>query len=147
MHLCASCGSDCDCDGTASHCEHLCMPTFPKPRPRLLEKRAAKAALNSLDKAERKKCRMRSGGRCEVLEVKMRPEESAVVVVRCKSRASQNHHLLAGRGRRNIGESVLAGRRIDVCGSCHMEITNHVLTPVTGDRYTYAASVRYWRLK
>lgn len=125
---------------------------FPKPRPRLLEKRQAKADLLKIDREERQKCHVRSGGRCEVLEVQMRPEESAVVAVRCKGRATQNHHLLGGRGRRNNTESICSDRRLDVCASCHTEITNHILTPVPcavdgPPFYTFAASVKYWRLK
>lgn len=37
-----------------------------KPRPRLLAKREKAADFAAQDRAERKKCRLRSGGRCEV---------------------------------------------------------------------------------
>jgi len=110
----------------------------PKPRPRLLEKRAAKAAVEKQDRAERKICRLRSGGRCEVVEVGAQAR-------RCARRASQNHHLKGGIGRRNKGASILALHRIEVCDRCHAEITNHVLVPVYREFCEAAATVCYER--
>lgn len=126
--------------------------TYAKPT--TLERLQAKAkqtlATKALDAAERKKCHRRSGGRCEIIVAEMKPEHSAVVYVRCKRRASQNHHLIGGRGRRNRGESVLAECRLDICALCHAEINAGVLSvvpvPVDGPPlYRYAATVRYWR--
>ena len=120
---------------------------FPKPRPRLLEKREAKAKQATQDKAERKACHSRSGGRCEVIEVRLDPEGSAIFSKRCARRASQNHHLLGGVGRRNKGASILAKHRIDVCDNCHCEIEHAVLQPVDPEKAILAKSVTYWRLK
>ncbi len=123
---------------------------FAKPRPRLLEKRERRSALMSIDRAERKKCHQRSGGRCEVIEAKLKPESSAIIFQRCRGRASQNHHLLGGHGRRNIGDSILAEHRLDVCAVCHSEINAGVLRvvppPDNGPAlYRFAATVRYWK--
>lgn len=120
---------------------------FPKPKPRLLEKRARQAALDAQDRAERKKCRLRSGGQCEVIEVRFRPESSAVIGKRCPRRSSQNHHLKGGIGRRNRGASISHLHRIDVCDRCHSEITNHVLQPVNKTLGEDAATVRYERVE
>lgn len=116
-----------------------------KPKPRLLEKRARKAAIETEDKKQRKFCRLRSGGRCEVIEVRFRPEASAIFSKRCARRASQNHHLLGGVGRRNVGESILAKHRLDTCDLCHTEIEHAVLIPVDQDKAKAAATVRYER--
>lgn len=120
---------------------------FPKPKPHLLAKRKAKAELESQDRAERKKCHIRSGGRCEVVEITFRPESSAVYTKRCARRASQNHHLKGGIGRRNRGASILAEHRLDVCDRCHQEITGNVLVPVNRECAEDAATVRYERIK
>ncbi len=120
---------------------------FPKPKPRLLEKRERKAKLDAQDRAERKKCRARSAGRCEVLEVGVYPEGSAIRVKRCARRASQNHHWLGGVGRRNKGASLLFSHRLDVCDLCHKEIEHAVLQPVDPEKATMAKTVTYWRLR
>ena len=112
---------------------------FPKPRPKLLDKRKAQADLAKIDCRERKACRKRSGGRCEVLEV------GPVYWFRCRLRATENHHLISGSGRRNRGKSIRSEYRLDVCRRCHQEITNHVLTPVDGTKQEHAATVRYER--
>lgn len=118
-----------------------------KPKPKLLEKRERKAKLKTQDAAERKKCHIRSGGRCGVIEVLFRPEASEIRTKRCARRASQNHHLLGGVGRRNVGDSILAKHRIDCCDCCHTEIEHAVLKPVQLDKATEAATVRYERVK
>jgi hypothetical protein len=120
---------------------------FPKPRPRLLEKRAQRADLMATDRAERQKCRLRSGGQCEVIIATFRPEQSVIMFMRCRRSASHNHHLLGGRGQRNIGRSIFSTYRLDVCPRCHREITNHVLMPIRDDYATEAATVRYERLR
>lgn len=120
---------------------------FPKPRPHLLEKRERKAKLKTQDAAERKKCHLRSGGRCEVIEVRFTPEQSAIYSKRCARRASQNHHLLGGVGRRNVGDSILARHRLDTCDLCHLEIEHAVLIPVDRDKSVDAATVKYERLR
>lgn len=118
-----------------------------KPRPRLLEKRKAKAETDAEDRRQRKLCRLRSGGRCEVITVTFRPENSAIYPTRCARRASQNHHLKGGIGRRNKGASISHLHRIDVCDRCHSEITNHVLKPVNKTLAEDAATVRYERVE
>lgn len=118
---------------------------FPKPQPRLLEKRKRKSAKESQNRAERKLCRLRSGGRCEVIIVTHKPEQSALIQKRCTRAANQNHHLLGGVGRRNIGASILAQHRIDTCRSCHEEITHEVLQAYVFDEQYDAATVRYIR--
>jgi hypothetical protein len=119
------------------------MNAQPKPRPKLLDKRERRASVTAKDRAERAKCRQRSGGRCEVIEV----YESAgrEITSACFRRASQNHHLIGGSGRRNTGRSILAEHRLDTCDRCHDEITNHVLVPVDGTQKEDAATVRYER--
>lgn len=120
---------------------------FPKPRPHLLAKRAKAAELKTRDAKERKLCHLRSGGRCEVIEVTFRPESSAIVSKRCARRASQNHHLQGGVGRKNKGESILHTRRIDTCDCCHLEIEHAVLVPI-GEiaQRELAATVKYERI-
>jgi hypothetical protein len=132
---------------------------FPKPRPALLEKRQARADRDRIDREERAKVRVRSEGRCEVWAIvvalfvfdkaTMRSiEPPPTMVMRCKRRASENHHLLGGIGRRNRGRSILAAHRLDVCAKCHQEITGKVLVPcVTQDQAECAATVRYERVK
>jgi hypothetical protein len=118
------------------------MPSFPKPSPRLLDKRERERNENVIDRVERHKCRSRSGGRCEVVEV----SDRGYVEPRCLRRATQNHHLLGGIGRRNRGESILAPHRLDVCRECHEEITGHVLKPI-GEGRENAATVRFERVR
>lgn len=117
---------------------------YPKARPKLLDKQECALKLARLDRAERKRCRERSGGRCEVREL----YAGSLVPYRCTERATENHHLIGGIGRRNRGRSILAEHRLDVCSNCHSEITNHVLQPVgtPEDRET-AATVRYIRIR
>lgn len=122
------------------------MNAQPKPRPQLLEKRQAKADLDKRDRIERGKCRVRSGGRCEVL-LAWNYENSYgdKPITRCPRRASQNHHLIGGSGRRNKGRSILAAHRIDTCDRCHSDITGNVLVPVDGTKREWATQVRYER--
>ena len=65
----------------ASSCPDLALP---KGRPHLLVKREKKASKDAQDRAERKRCHVRSGGRCEVVIVTHRPEASAIIQKRCK---------------------------------------------------------------
>ena len=117
------------------------MLGFPKPRPRLLDKRERAADLDAIDREQRAICRVRSGGKCEVLVVLPWGP-----VTRCGRRATENHHLKFGIGRRNRGVSILAAHRIDVCQPCHEEITGKVLVPcVPKDEAERADSVRYER--
>ena len=121
---------------------HTCA--IPKPRPRLLEKRERKALLASQDRSERKICRLRSSGRCEVILVTHKPEASAIEQKRCKRTATTNHHLLGGVGRRNIGASILAAHRLDMCGECHNAIDiAAIYEPYVFDEAYDAATVRY----
>ena len=114
------------------------LPTAcPKPRPRLLEQREAKATVTTTDRKERATCHRRSGGRCEVI----------VGRTRCPRRVAENHHLIGGIGRRNRGRSILAAHRLDTCATCHSELTGNVLVPVDGTQREAAATVRYQRVR
>lgn len=117
----------------------------PKPRPKLLEKYKAESERDKTDRRERAACKARSGGRCEVI-TRHKTAGGYYATLRCKQRASENHHLISGIGRRNRGWSILAAHRLDTCGVCHREITNHVLVPCVpeADR-ELAAKVRYER--
>jgi hypothetical protein len=103
------------------------MLAHPKPRPRLLDKRDKARGKDRLDRAERAKCKARSGGVCEVVEVAF---PQIPFISRCSRRAVHNHHLISGIGRRNAGASILAEHRIEVCEQCHREIHGRVLVPV-----------------
>jgi hypothetical protein len=114
-----------------------CTP-LPKPTPKLLDKRERARALAKRDKEERAKCRARSGGICETRCVNW-PHQ-------CFARATENHHLIGGSGRRNRRRSILADHRLDVCKDCHREITGHVLVPCVEQALAEcAATVRYER--
>lgn len=114
----------------------------PKDRPALLEKRERHAKIRTTDDTERRKCHLRSQGQCEVRE------QCGKALIRCKRRASQNHHLLGGIGRRNRGRSVLAAHRLQVCERCHTEITAHVLVPcVPTELAERADMIRYERIR
>ena len=119
------------------------MTACPKPRPRLLEKREKKAAREAQDRAERKLCHLRSGGRCEVVFVTHKPEQSAIITKRCNRAARHNHHLLGGVGRRNVGDSLKASHRLDVCPDHHREIEDGILEPYVLDEAQEAATVKY----
>lgn len=119
-----------------------------KPRPKLLSKREAKANVAKEDRAENAKVKARSKGQCEVLYQRREVIDGKVRAERrCARRAGHIHHLIAGIGRRNIGESIKAPHKLHVCENCHIEIHGHVLTTVNEqDRYD-AATVRYERQK
>jgi hypothetical protein len=120
------------------------MMAFPKPRPKLLDKRQVKADTAKVDREENAKVKQRSGGRCEVWIIwdarggNRRPD-------RCLLRASQVHHLISGIGRRNVGKSIEAAHKLHVCDRCHEEIHGHVLKPVT--QTDDATAIRYERVK
>ena len=127
----------------------------PKPKPHMLVKRAAKATIKTQDDQERAKCRVRSGGRCEMIELVSVESWASEIAegmaptrtlrFRCLRRATENHHLIGGSGRRNTGRSIRAAHRLDVCQRCHQDITGKVLVPVDGTKKEHAATVRYER--
>jgi hypothetical protein len=114
--------------------------SFPKPRPRRLEKQDRDAARTAIDRRERAKCRARSEGQCEVIEIE--PHEWSE---RCSRRATQNHHLISGIGKRNVGRSILAEHRIAICDECHQDISDRVLVPSSWVGREDVATVRYRR--
>jgi hypothetical protein len=116
---------------------------YAKPTPRRLEKLERRAERDAKDRRERQKCHVRSGGRCEVILVTHRPETSEIIQKRCKGRATQNHHLLGGIGRRNIGPSIKAEHRLDTCDDCHAWIEHCIYEPYREDEKLLAATVRY----
>ena len=124
----------------ASSCPEL---TYSKGRPHLLEKRKRKSDRQRDDRAERKLCHIRIGGRCEVVIVTNRPESSTFTVQRCKRPARHNHHLIGGVGRRNVGDSMKAAHRLDVCPDHHREIEDAIIEPYREDEKLDAATVRY----
>lgn len=123
------------------------MTAIPKPKPYLLVKRDRKAKQVAEDIRQRKLCYVRSGGRCEVIEQRAKPEASALIVQRCNRRVSQNHHLLGGVGRRNGRLSISAAHRLDVCRVHHQEIHAHILVPVHTDDAIWADRVRFERVQ
>lgn len=115
----------------------------PKPRPKLLDKRQRQAAVDKVDREQRTICRARSGGRCEVIEAFITMPHR-----RCDRRASENHHLIGGSGRRNKGASLYSPHRLDVCQRCHEDITGKVLVPCVEQKNAeWAATVRYERIR
>lgn len=124
------------------------MKPQPKPRPKLLDKRAIVKELAVLDRKQRARCRARSGGRCEVWWSDYLGPLAVSFAGRCANHATENHHLLGGIGRRNRGDSLKAEHRLDVCHDCHAEITGHVLVPcVDAEARTWASSVRFERVR
>ena len=114
-----------------------------KPRPRLLEKRPAKAETAKVDRDENFKVRMRSQGWCEVRVL----ERGFAGLLLCRRRGSHVHHLISGIGRRNVGKSIEAAHKLHVCDRCHEEIHGHVLKPVNEYERHDASTVRYERVK
>lgn len=106
----------------------------PKSRPKMLDQGDKKAALDALDRAESKKVKQRSGGKCEVVEQLWLADDigGGIVLARCPGRAKHVHHQLGGWGRRARGPSALAVHKQHVCSECHLEITGHVLKLLTG---------------
>jgi hypothetical protein len=129
---------------SASSCPEF---RFAKGRPHILTKREQKAALKAEDDAERQRCHVRSGMRCEVQEVIPKPEDSLIVTKRCKGKVVHNHHLIGGVGKRNVGPSLFAEHRLDTCQKCHQDIEAEILVPADRDRATDAATVTYERRK
>ena len=94
------------------------MIGWPKPRPRLLDKRERASAIKALDEAGSNEARRRANGRCEIF---------VVSEGRCTRRDVQTHHMLGGRGVRARGKSALAIHKQRACLRCHEEITGRVL--------------------
>jgi hypothetical protein len=113
-----------------------------KPRPRLLDKRKQESERDRIDREERAKCHVRSGGWCEVYE----QVPGRRVWLRCGRRVAENHHLIGGR-MRNRGKSILMAHRLDTCSRCHEDITGNVLKPVDAIKRYEAATVRYERVR
>lgn len=116
--------------------------SLEKPRPRLLDKTAAKATRDAIDRAENAKVRARSQGWCEVRE-----QWGATMFKQCRRRAGHIHHLRSGIGVRNHGESILSSCKLHVCEQHHSEIHGHVLKPVSEETRHDAATVIYERYK
>lgn len=121
----------------------MCSRAFPKPMPRILEKQERQSALAAEDRRQRALCRSRSSGRCEVVTVTPKPERSELLVTRCKRKAVANHHMLNGVGRRNVGDSILAVHRLDVCSTCHQLLHAKVLCAIDRDWQYDALHVRF----
>lgn len=102
---------------------------FPKPRPAKLERLARKQIRESLDAAENKKVKARSGGQCEVFVLITPPAYGR----KCQRRGNQTHHMIGGWGKRARGISALAEHKQWVCQTCHDDIGGHVLRRIGGD--------------
>lgn len=109
---------------------------LPKGRPSKLEKADRLKAREKVDESENVKVRQRSGGRCEVEEVRARGERDGKgwttiwhSGARCKKRAVHIHHKLGGFGVRGRGKSALAENKLHTCESCHSDIHAKVLVP------------------
>lgn len=96
-----------------------------KPRPKLLEKREAKAQIDATDRAENEKARRRANGRCEIF---------VVGEGWCTKRDQETHHMISGIGRKKVGRSLLAEHKQRCCTECHRLITNNVLKVLTEGR-------------
>ena len=91
------------------------------PKPTATADRAArKRSMQALDRAESDIVRERSGGLCEVYVATLG------VGLRCFCRAVHVHHMIKGRGKRAVGESVLAKHKQHVCHQCHQDIEGGV---------------------
>lgn len=119
----------------------------PKPSPRLLDKRKAQADVAKVDREQRAICKARSKGQCEVRVCYYANGLATKQTWRCPRRDMQNHHLISGIGRRNVGRSLLAIHRLQVCDTCHRGITGKILVPVDGTKKDDAAAVRYERIR
>lgn len=118
-----------------------------KPRPKLLDKREAKADVRKVDRDENAKVKARSQGQCEVREVIAYGNDGKPIrFLICHRRAGHIHHLISGIGRRNIGLSIKASAKLHVCELHHSEIHGHVLKPVDAICRYDAATVRYERI-
>lgn len=117
-----------------------------KPRPKLLERREAKAQIAAIDRAENAKVKARSNGQCEVIVLRI-PNAPEVGGWLCHRRAGHIHHLISGIGRRNVGKSIEADHKLHVCELHHEEIHGHVLKPTDEATRYDAATVRYERVR
>jgi hypothetical protein len=89
-------------------------------KPRDAAKQTRKELWAKLDRAESKKVRVRSGGRCEVRGP------------HCGNTAVHVHHKLFGRGVRGKGKSALAINKVHVCAWCHFDIHLKQLVEIDG---------------
>ena len=102
------------------------MPTYPKVGKRIRTKRDADRAK---DLAESAKVRVRSEGRCEVVErreelQRLLPGDYEIEIIeeRCPLRAAHVMHLIGGNGKRGVGISALAQHKLHGCAGHHREI-------------------------
>ena len=101
-----------------------------------------------MDRDENAKVKQRSGGQCEVWELRwMRTGTKRDDYTRCPLRGSHVHHLISGIGRRNRGVSIEAAHKLHVCERCHEEIHGHVLKPINATEREAAATVKYERIR
>ena len=98
------------------------MTPIPKPT---RQPSARKAAQAKLARAEAQKVRTRSQGRCEVT-VRLSVAPDAWMGMRCPMQARAVHHMIGGRGMRNVGRSALAKHQQHVCMQCHRDITGGI---------------------
>lgn len=82
-----------------------------------------RSARQSVDRRESAKVKVRSGGRCEVIEAHPNSwSQLSFSLKRCQRAAIHVHHLLSGRGVRARGASALQDNKLAVCGLCHADI-------------------------
>lgn len=93
--------------------------------------KASRARLQAkVEREENKKVVERSGGRCEVMvEHGLTLPDGYVhdpVVILCRRRATQVHHMIGKWRLRGRGKSALAEHKQHVCETCHTAITGDV---------------------
>lgn len=129
------------------------MTACPKPTPKLIDKKKARADVAAIDRRENLKVKKRSGGLCEVQvwlppsERRRLPGELPVAKYSlCMGLAvGEPHHLISGIGRRNVGKSIKAEHKLAVCRKCHAEIHGHVLKPENEANRYDASKIRFVR--
>jgi hypothetical protein len=116
---------------------------FPKGMTQRAYVKRKRSRKKATDYAENRKVKKRSGHVCEVKE---RGHMFPDYFFRCSQYAMPGvHHLIFGRGKRNVGRSILAECKIAICPVHSLEIHEHLLNPVEGCDPTLADSVRYER--
>lgn len=108
-------------------------PQFPKGRPAALDRKDQRIARKAQDEAENRVVKERSGGRCEVVELRETRAAVRLETARCQRRAIHIHHMIGGWGKRARGSSILSIHKQHTCDECHRLITGHVLQRV-GDK-------------
>ena len=118
----------------------------PKPSPGALDRAARSMARYVTDRRENAKVRIRSEGRCEVVE-----EVQRFGCVwgdrRCSRDGVHVHHMISGRGKRAIGQSLLAEHKQHTCAQHHEDITEHRLERIATEGQLPLWTDQYRRIR